>query len=312
MKAALAPAPAPSSRDAVLYLGMALLGTLWGLGFSMMKLAAVHGIPAMAFAFWQTLLAGLLVLGLAAWRGRMPSLRPDYLRYALMAGGIGIALPSVVAQTALGALPAGVFAVMIQTVPMMTYGMSLAVGLEHFVAIRFAGIALGFVGALALVVPEGALPAAGLAGWVLFGFITPTCYAFNNVALSRLRPSGADSIALAAAKMLAAAAILGPLMLVFDQLYLPLPVRHAGDVALMAQVGISTIAFALFFELQRQRGPVFTSQVGYVVTATGLFWGWLLFNERHSVWIWLAVASIVAGMVLVSRRPDAARRRANV
>ena len=42
------------------------------------------------------------------------------------------------------------------------------------------------------------------------------------------------------------------------------------------------------------------SQVAYVVTLTGLFWGWALFGERHSGWVWLATAVILAGVVLVT------------
>ena len=40
----------------------------------------------------------------------------------------------------------------------------------------------------------------------------------------------------------------------------------------------------------------------HVVTATGLLWAILLFDERYSLWVWLAVALIAAGVALVARR----------
>jgi drug/metabolite transporter (DMT)-like permease len=57
----------------------------------------------------------------------------------------------------------------------------------------------------------------------------------------------------------------------------------------------------LMYEILRLAGAVFMSQVAYIVTIAGIFWGWLLFGEQLSAWIWLAAAVILAGVLLVTR-----------
>ncbi|MCW0232332.1 MAG: hypothetical protein OJJ21_01910, partial [Ferrovibrio sp.] len=63
------------------------------------------------------------------------------------------------------------------------------------------------------------------------------------------------------------------------------------------------LIFIPYFELQRVAGPVYLSQIGYVMTATSLAVGTFVFGERYGLLVWLAVAVIVAGILLVNRRP---------
>jgi drug/metabolite transporter (DMT)-like permease len=51
---------------------------------------------------------------------------------------------------------------------------------------------------------------------------------------------------------------------------------------------------------------VFTSQVANLVTLCGVLWGMILFGERHSAWIWLSLATMMAGVFLVAPRMKAA------
>ena len=46
-------------------------------------------------------------------------------------------------------------------------------------------------------------------------------------------------------------------------------------------------------------GPVFASQVGYIVTATGVLLGMAFYDERHSIWVWAALALMMVGLSLV-------------
>jgi drug/metabolite transporter (DMT)-like permease len=109
-----------------------------------------------------------------------------------------------------------------------------------------------------------------------------------------------DSIALAGAMQLGSFACLLPLAL-WQGVHLPLPPAHACDWALLLHAALSWIGSLLFFEVMRLAGPVFFSQTGFLVTLWGVLWGWLLFGETHSVWIWGAMLSIFAGLALVTR-----------
>ena len=56
----------------------------------------------------------------------------------------------------------------------------------------------------------------------------------------------------------------------------------------------------------RTAGPVFASQTAYVITLAGVFWGMALLGERHSVYVWAALALMLLGLALVRPRngPD--------
>ena len=84
-------------------------------------------------------------------------------------------------------------------------------------------------------------------------------------------------------------------------IHFPLPPANAGDWALLMHASFSWIGALLFFEVMRLAGPVFFSQTGFLVTLSGVFWGWLIFGEAHSVWIWGAMVSIFFGLALVTR-----------
>jgi hypothetical protein len=43
---------------------------------------------------------------------------------------------------------------------------------------------------------------------------------------------------------------------------------------------LGALAYLTYFRLIGAAGAVVTSQVGYIVTVAGVFWGWMLFGER--------------------------------
>ena len=58
-------------------------------------------------------------------------------------------------------------------------------------------------------------------------------------------------------------------------------------------------------ELIRRAGAVFSSQLSFLISLSGVMWGMLLLGERHSLWVWGALVLIFTGVWLVTRRPDA-------
>ena len=70
---------------------------------------------------------------------------------------------------------------------------------------------------------------------------------------------------------------------------------------------INVIAYVIFIELIRMTGPLFAAQMGYVVTASGVLWGIVIFGEMHSAWVWAALAVMFAGIALVHPRRTGTR-----
>ncbi len=291
--------PDDLARPALLAL-LLLLGTIWGATFSLAKIGAEGGIPPFGYSALLHGAVGLLLLALAASRGIRVPLDRRALGFALVAGLTNSAVPSAIMLITVRRLPAGIVAVVVTLAPLMTYALSLALGLERPVARRAIGTAIGLAGTLLIVVPRASLPAPELLPWVLFAMIMPVIYSASNVFVARARPAGVDSVALAALTQACAGASMFAVALATGQLFVPGPPVDAAQIALAIHVLGGALAQLMFFEIVRIAGPVVLSQVAYVVTLTGLFWGWAIFGERHSVWVWLATAVILAGVVLVT------------
>lgn len=286
-----------------------VLGTFWGLALSVAKTASQAGVPPIGYAFWQSTGAGLVLLAIGWARGRPPPIDRRTLRYGLFMGAIGMAIPNAVSFTVLTQVPAGAMAVVINMVPLIAYGLALAVRDETFQPRRLAGVLVGLCGALLLVLPGTSLPEPSMALWLLLGMLTPTLYAVSVIGGARWRPEGVPSLALATGMLLSAGAVLLPVVAATGTFYLPDPANlHVGDLALAGQIAITSTMFFLYFELLRLGGPIMASLVGYTVTLAGIVWGMILFGERHSAFLWLAVALIFAGLALV----QGGRRKAPV
>ena len=284
-----------------------LLGTIWGLTFSLAKIGAQGGIPPFGYgALMHGALAALLVLFATARGIRLP-LERRVLAFALVAGVTNSAIPTSIMLVSVRHLPAGIVAVVVTLAPLMTYALSLAVGLERPIARRAIGTAIGLAGALLIVVPRASLPAPEMLPWLLFAMVMPAIYSASNVFVARARPDGLDSVAVAALVQTCTGGSMLIAALVTGQVFIPGPPLDAAQLAVAIHAVSGAFAQVMFFEIVRIAGPVVLSQVAYVVTLTGLFWGWLLFGERHSGWVWLATAVILAGVVLVTwpaRRRD--------
>jgi drug/metabolite transporter (DMT)-like permease len=61
----------------------------------------------------------------------------------------------------------------------------------------------------------------------------------------------------------------------------------------------------IFVWVVRNIGPVFAAQTANVIVVAGVFWGWFMFDESLSPWIWGAILAMGAGVALVTLRPVA-------
>lgn len=279
-----------------------LTGSTLGLAPPLAKLATGAGIPAIAFAFWQNFLGGLLLLLLALTTGARPPLALRYLRFYAISGFITLALPSVLVFLAVAQIGAGLPSIAYAFPAMLTYAIALGLRMEKLVWTRAAGIGLGLVGILMIVGPrsgpvdEAALP------WMLLAFIAPVSLAVGNIYRTRAWPKDAAPLALAAGTLLGAASWLLIACLAMGLFYMPAGVT-APDLVLAAAGLFACLSFIPYFELQRVAGPVYLSQIGYVMAATSLAIGTFVFGETYGLLVWLAVFVIVAGILLVNRRP---------
>lgn len=304
-----APDIAPGTRlgGARLALALALLfggGAIWGLSFSAAKLVTEAGAHPFGLSLVNGFFGAAILLPYCIVRRRLPPLRRDYLVFYVVAGLLGTALPSAVLYSAAPHLPAGVLAIVTALVPLITYVLALGLRIERAEALRACGIVLGLLAILMIVLPEASLPHPAMAGWVLLALVVPASYSSEGLFIALRRPAGSDAIVLLCGMQLAGAAMLAPLVWATDGwVSLALP---WGEIEwwIVALVVVNTVGYLMYIELVRIAGPVFAAQTGYLVTASGVLWGIAIFAERHSAWVWAALAVMFAGLFLVNPRAN--------
>jgi drug/metabolite transporter (DMT)-like permease len=136
---------------------------------------------------------------------------------------------------------------------------------------------------------------------VALALVTPLFFAGSNIYIAMARPAGVDSLALAAAMQLAVVVCVAPVAAATGTLYMIEGPLATGDIAMLAHVATASFGALVMFEVIRLAGVVFMSQVAYIVTLNGIFWGWVFFDEHHSPWIWAALVVVLSGVALVTK-----------
>jgi len=302
----------PESRQIHRLLAVVLLvvlGALWSLGPAAAKFVAINGVPPIGMVFWQTFIGGNLLLAVCLIRKIPIGLDRAYLRYYAVMGVFGIVLPYSLMFFVMRDLPAGLMSVLIVTAPLITYLIALAVRIETFGPRRAGGVMLGLAGVAVLVLPKGSLPSPDLLPIALLAIITPALWAATNVFAETARPKEGNSIALAMGGVYVAAATSLVLALSSGTFHPIWDGFGPADWVIIGYGMVTVATYILYYTVITLAGAVYLAQVGYIVTLTGVGWGAWFFSERPSVWLWLAVLLVFAGVALVnysrSRKRDA-------
>lgn len=297
---------APQVRPAH-YALLLLMGLLWGLALSLAKIGVQAGGHPIGMALWQVSTATLLMLALLLLRSRRPLLRRDITRFGLVCGSCGVAFPAIALFWCALHLPAGVVAIAFASMPLFTYLLSILLKIERAQRRRLLGVIIGLVAMGLLILPDSALPAPGLAPWVLLALGASVSMSLENSYAGGYRPPAVGSLELGFVRQGFAAVMLLPLALLT---HTDMPLLQAWSTAQYAATGnglLSGTAFAILLYVIRTAGPVFASQTAYVITLAGVAWGMILLEESHSLYIWSALLLTLAGIALVRPQQPANR-----
>jgi drug/metabolite transporter (DMT)-like permease len=189
---------------------------------------------------------------------------------------------------------------------LFTYAIMLLLRFESAVLRRMAGILLGMVAILLLILPDHGFSNEDANLWILLVFVCALLYAVENVYIGRGVAPAIDIRELLFGSNLVAALVQFPLAMYLgvDESWSWL--ASPAGLAIAAIALGSGLAYLMFFYTIKTAGPVFASQCAYAVTISGVIWGIIAFSEQHSIWIWISVMVMLLGLALVS--PDQATR----
>ena len=276
-------------------------GIIWGATFSLALIATAAGAHPLGLSAWQVVMTAAF-FGIVGLFSRFTLFNIRHLRHYLVLAVVGITAPNLLYFYAAPHLSAGILAITISTVPLFTYAIMLLLRLESIVARRFAGILLGMVAILLLVLPDHGFSSDDASFWILLVILCALLYAVENVYVGRGVDVRIDIRELLFGSNLVASLVQFPLAmhLGIDESW-----RWLASPAGLAICGIaigSGLAYLMFFYTIKTSGPVFASQCAYAVTISGVIWGIIIFSEQHSLWIWISVVVMLLGLMLVS--PD--------
>ncbi len=275
------------------------LGLIWGSGYVIAKFAIENGVAPLGYSFWQC--AGpALLLSIIIYLRKYPKSQPTPWIFYSVCGILGIAVPNSIMYFSAPHLPAGILAVIVNTVPLFIYPLALTCQAERFHPWRLAGLLLGFAGIILLMFPNVSMPGNDHLHWVLLTFITPLCFALCALYINHHAPENRDVLQQSTGMLISAAIVITPIILWQDAFYpINLPLQPA-DGAILLEIILSSLGYLLFFKLITQAGPVYYSLVGGVVCLTGLLWGYLLFDETLNFLSFLSVGLILMAIFIVS------------
>ena len=278
------------------WMAFAALGIIWGLPYFFVKLA-VPELSPLIIAWGRVSLATLILLPIAWQRGALRSLGQHKWALCVFAL-VEFAIPF--SAIALGErwVSSSVTGMLIATVPLWVAVLSRFFGVrEHLGAGRLAGLALGFIGVVALL---GLGTIAGPAGWagVACMLVAAIGYAIGPLIIQRHLTS-LDAFGPLAASLLIASVVLLVPALMAAPAHLPTTVALT-SVAVLGVV-CTALAMLLMFYLVTHAGASRASLITYINPLVATLLGVWLLREHLGLGAITGFALILVGSWLASR-----------
>ena len=284
-----------------LYLALVVMGATWGITPVFIKIAVNAGHHPIGMIVWTNLVAVIMSGVVTGARRRRLPISLSHLKLYLGVSLLGAVIPNLLNFTAALHLPAGIMSILIALVPMFAMPIALLMGFEKTSVVRFIGTLCGALAIILIVGPDTGLPDASKVGFVFVALGASLCYGGEGNFITWFGMRGLDPVQVLFGASLVGLLIALPLAAATGT-FIPLENLGLPELAIVSASVISWGTYATYIWLIGKAGPVFASQVAYLVTAFGVIWAMLLLGERYSIWVWMAFALMIIGITLVRPR----------
>jgi len=293
-------APSVSGTDAPAAWGaIALFCLLWSSAFAAAKIA-LRDCPPLTLLTVRFLLAGLLMLGVAAATGGLRRIPARELLSLAMLGVLNNALYLGLSWSGMASVSSAFAAVLISTNPLLIGLLAGPVLGERLGWRKVLGLALGLLGVLVVLRTRLSGMHEDLHGTLLVvgGLLSMVA---GTLAYKRVRPQ-ANLWSATGVQQLAAFAVLLPFAL-HHEAGLPVNVTP-GLVGSMAYtiVAVSMGSYALWFSILNRTSATSASALHFLMPPLGLLFGWAVLGEAVSWQDMAGIVPIAFGIWLATRR----------
>jgi drug/metabolite transporter (DMT)-like permease len=291
---------APGSRNGAILL---MLSFVWGGAFMSMAVALEQYGPITVAAGRVGIGALALLAVVAVTRpGDLAIRDPKTFGFIAVLGILNFAMPFSLLAWGIQQVPSAFAGVAMGSSPIFVLLLSYFFVPDELIGPRrIAGVILGFVGLLVLILP-GATTGLGSGGSFaarVACVAAALCYSFGAILIRRA--PAVPPMAFTAGMLTAGALALTPLAILLEGLP-EITSARATWAVLYAGIFPTGLAFMLRVVLIRSAGPIFMSLVAYIVPLWAVLLGVILLNETVMPSTYIGAAIILSGVGLTQLR----------
>lgn len=286
-----------NNKKAVVYALVACL--IWGTVYVAIRAGMGHGLRPLTFAGVRFLGGGLILLAIAGAKGGLRLTWREFLVMAVL-GFFQTGVQNALFFTGVHLTNAGISSIFINTQPFFVILMApLFFKGSRITPRRLAGLALGFGGVLLTTYRHG-LVAGNFELGVVALILSAITWAGSNIAVKKVMV-GRDTVSVTGLQM-----VIGALPLLVVGRAIEGPVMAGVDTA-----GLMILAYLIIFATSvpfyawfkaLQLGEVGRVSIfSFTLPVLGVVSGWLVLGEPVNVNIFLGMAMVASGIIIVNR-----------
>lgn len=286
--------PAPTSTWVLATI--VLVAMLIGGNFTALKFALDHADPLLLAAM-RTIIGGSFLVGFALLRGESFPTDRRLLGRIFVVGLSITTISSALLVFGVDKVAAGFASLMSSTMPLFTAVLSLVLLRTRLSRLGVVGLLIGFGGTAVLASP--ALDGDSTLVGAISLLVSALAWAFGTVYMKWRDFSQVTPVMLVGVQLLMSACMLLPVALIIEGtgdtdwsigLYAPL---------LYAAIPANAVTFALMAMVVRRATPTQAAGTAYLIPVFGVFFGWLIRDERLGITELIGGALVVAGVTIV-------------
>lgn len=280
-----------------------LIGFLWGIPYFFTKIAVESEAPVPLIVFTRVLIASLILVPIAHYRGVLLPALKHWKVIALF--GVGeMVIPWYLIATGQKNVPSSTAALLIATVPLWASIFAYFYGDKSvWHGKRVLGLTAGFIGVFFLVGFDGVSEGASLAEQIVAVamLLVAALFYAGSVSMINHRIPEVSGLAINAIALSVATLVYLPSLFFI----LPTPIPPVDAIASVFVLGAvcTALAFIVFFKVLAAIGPARASLTVYINTLVAVLLGVLILREPVTATMSIGIVLVLTGSYLASRKP---------